>query len=700
MTHRVRLEGGTPALAIADLPGRTPQHVDIATPPSSSGPAGSHASADSFMDEDEHTPEPAESLFMRYASSPPPVSVDTAPETAFVFLHSELEQEPPSLEIAPPLVVYLVPDSALVRPRDDEVVVYHYNVDGVEAVIERVNNVLTREEALQHTDACREAMVAELMRWHKHSAWHRGPRSKADNILSSKWVLKWKVMGDQRKIKGRMVAQGFKDRQTDLPTYSATSTRWSQRLLVAIATQQGWSLISADVSEAFLRGLTYDELLESGEQTTRRSVQLALPPGTADLLRSLLGMSDFCEQSEVLYLRKPGFGLKDAPRMWGLALQKVLRALGMTACKGDSQLYIKHAQSKLVLALSIHIDDLKITGTPSEQSALIKALEEKFDAMKIEKDNFEHLGVMHRLHVDGSRTLSQENYVKELRPIAEAELKLLSSDESVSELVKSQYMSLLGGLAWVVQTRPDIAVFISALQRRLQRPRVQDVLNLNRVLKYVKLKPIVLTYKPVRQPWSLIAISDSAYKGEEQDSLAVRSGILALTNKDGIRQGVNNLQLIEFVSKKQTRVCRSTFGAELHSCLDLLGLAVLVNSTMTELLHGPQSASSLARSLDEGTNALFLDMVIDHRGLLDAAASDENKSTDSAVLLHLLKLREDLKTKIRTLFWVDTRSMVADALNKGTIDRSQLHELCTEGTWTISQPLASNHDVAKGKAAR
>ena len=510
-------------------------------------------------------------------------------------------------------------------------------------------------------------------------------------------MLKWKTVSGERKIKGRMVAQGFKDKQQDVQTYSATSTRWSQRLLVIMATQQGRSLISADISEAFLRGLTYQELLDSGEHKTKRSVQLALPPGTAELLRTLPGMSDFCEQTEVLYLRKPGFGLRDAPRLWGLALQKALCSLGLTASQSDSQLYLKHSQSRLVLALSIHIDDLKITGIPSEQENLVKALEEKFDAMKIERDNFEHLGVTHRLLDDGSRTLSQENYVKELRPIAEAELKILSSQEFVNEQVKSQYMSLLGGLAWVVQTRPDIAVFISALQRHLQKPRVQDVLNLNRVLKYVKLKPLPLVYKPVKSPWSLVAISDSAYKGEDQDCLAVRSGIIALTNKDGVRQGVNDLQIIEFVSNKQSRVCRSTFAAELHSCLDLFGLAVIVNSALTELLNGPMSAGQLATALDNGTNALFLDMVIDHRGLLDAAASDENKSTDSAVLLHLMKLREDLKSKIRTLFWVDTRSMVADALNKGAIDRKQLHELCSEGTWTISQPLVSHRDTTKGK---
>ena len=41
--------------------------------------------------------------------------------------------------------------------------------------------------------------------------------------------------------------------------------------------------------------------------------------------------------------------------------------------------------------------------------------------------------------------------------------------------------------------------------------------------------------------------------------------------------------------------------------------------------------------------------------------------------------------------------MIADALNKGTIDRAQLHELCAKDTWTIAQPIVSNTDVAKGR---
>ena len=167
LTHRVRLGGRMPALAIEDGATRQPEHFDIATPPASSGPM---SDLETEGEETEAPTESVESVFMQYAVTPPLVYTDVAHEAAFVFSSAELERELPSLEIAPPLVVYLVTPGSLAKPRDDEVVVFHYNVEGVEAVIERVNNVLTRHEALQHSDACREAMVAELMRWHKHSA--------------------------------------------------------------------------------------------------------------------------------------------------------------------------------------------------------------------------------------------------------------------------------------------------------------------------------------------------------------------------------------------------------------------------------------------------------------------------------------------------------------------------------------------------
>ena len=77
------------------------------------------------------------------------------------------------------------------------------------AVIERVNDIRTRDEALRNAERCMEAMMKELLRWHPHDAWTRGSKSSAKNPLTSKWVLKWKDIAGKRDIKARLVAQGF-----------------------------------------------------------------------------------------------------------------------------------------------------------------------------------------------------------------------------------------------------------------------------------------------------------------------------------------------------------------------------------------------------------------------------------------------------------------------------------------------------------
>ena len=380
---------------------------------------------------------------------------------------------------------------------------------------------------------------------------------------------------------------------------------------------------------------------------------------------------------------KPGFGLKDAPRLWNLALKRVLHKVGLVSTQVDPQLYVKHEAGKLILLVSVHVDDLKLTGLREQIRGCIKILESEFDALKLEYDNFEHLGLKHSLHDDGSRGVSQQHYVQELRPIPEAELILRSLSESVSEDMKHLFMSLLGGVAWVVQTRPDVAVFVAALQRHLKEPRIQDLLNLNRVLKYLKTKPLDMVYHKVDSPWRVVAISDSSFKGEDQDSLAVRSGIVALTSRAGVQQGENRLQVLEFTTKKQSKVCRSTFAAELHSSLDLLGVACVINAAITEVLQGPQ----LVEMQESGNHSLLLDAVIDARSVWQSAVSDEPKCGDQLVALHLHKLREIIRTFVDRYVWCDTRSMLADGLTKGIIDRQPLRRLAAEGIWMIEQAL-------------
>ena len=126
-------------------------------------------------------------------------------------------------------------------------------------------------------------------------------------------------------------------------------------------------------------------------------------------------------------------------------------------------------------------------------------------------------------------------------------------DEFVDTETFKVFRSLLGGVAWMVQTRPDAVVYISCLQRHMDKPRAIDVVNLNRVLKFMKRKPLSLTFRAVENPWVLLVISDSAFQSKEQDCLALRSGIIALASKTA-SGGKYIVQPIEFLCKKQNHV--------------------------------------------------------------------------------------------------------------------------------------------------
>ncbi|CAJ1426200.1 unnamed protein product [Effrenium voratum] len=280
--------------------------------------------------------------------------------------------------------------------------------------------------------------------------------------------------------------------------------------------------------------------------------------GGKTLLRMQPGYEDFNPEVEVLRLLRPGFGLKDAPRLWLLALRRALAEIGVTPTTIDPQTFVRHERGCVVLVLTVHVDDLKLCGEDKIVKIVIAKLEDRFESMKVEKGNFTHLGLKHETSADGMVTISQEHYIRELRLIPEEELKLQPKEQLVGPDYRKYYMSLLGGVAWTTQTRMDIIVYVSALQRKLQSPVVEDLLKLNRLVRYMKQNPLKLVYHKITGPLKLMAITDSAYRGEDQDHLAVRSGLIVLSSAKGPVVGNNPIQILEYISKKQSRVCQST----------------------------------------------------------------------------------------------------------------------------------------------
>ena len=141
----------------------------------------------------------------------------------------------------------------------------------------------------------------------------------------------------------RMTQRGFKDSEAEgLLTFSGTSSRISQRLIVSEAVIRDWPLAAIDVKKAFLKGITYKELAEmSGEPI--RNVCFELNAETASILRTCPGYEDFDYRQEILHNLIPGTGTKDAPRCFGIKLDRATNDIfGAKATTHDPQLIVRH----------------------------------------------------------------------------------------------------------------------------------------------------------------------------------------------------------------------------------------------------------------------------------------------------------------------------------------------------------------------
>ena len=138
---------------------------------------------------------------------------------------------------------------------------------------------MTVAEVNQHRSEVKAPTLQELNAWSKYKCFSRRPREGARNIINCRWVRKWKyeypTVGAQastqntntqaiKVIRARLTVRGFKDVEArDIDNYAGSSQRYSQRMPVSEAACQGTDICTADISKAFLQGITYEEPSEA-----------------------------------------------------------------------------------------------------------------------------------------------------------------------------------------------------------------------------------------------------------------------------------------------------------------------------------------------------------------------------------------------------------------------------------------------------
>jgi hypothetical protein len=584
------------------------------------------------------------------------------------------------------------------EPQPGEIAILRTFATGIkQAVIERDTDTLTSTEMRLHAGDIAAADLKELQTWQHYKCMDRVPRHTCSNIIDCKWVRKWKVEEQsdgttRRYIRSRLTVRGFKDRDADnLDTFAATSTRPSQRIVCSIAAQKKWTLSTADISKAFLQGITYQQLHEQTGQPLR-DVAFSLPQATVPALQKLEGYAKFDPRSEVLRLLKPGTGLKDAPQCFSLRLRQVTKACGLKQALLDSELLFRHdQQGNLIFVMSIHVDDLKFAGLPHITAEVVQKVQATFGELRTIERVFTNCGVKHTQSAnDHSVIMDQTTYLASLKPIVATELVGAKPADELSEDMTLLYMSLLGALAYGTLTRIDIAVYVTSLQRVAHKPTVIHLKRLNALTRWTQRNPRTLHYHRIPEPTQLLAISDSAFKREETTGLALRGLVVILcsaTADELTLPAQAQLHILDFCSKKQRHVTRSTFAAELMAATDACDALWTMAVILHELKRGSLDVHEAHAMKRNGGLDVVTGVALDALSVYAAATAGHIKRpSEQGLLLQLLWLRQQLDTHVLgKLIWVDTRIMLADGLTKGSIDRALLH-LAMEGRWDTTHP--------------
>ena len=573
----------------------------------------------------------------------------------------------------------------------------YYATGRKEVVIEREMNILTLAEAQAHAEECIKAMRDELQRWVSCGGFRRFPKKLAENCLDSRWVLKWKLVDGKRVIKARLTVRGYKDLQGgEVKTMATTASRWGQRVVCMAAVQNDWVLYSADVSQAFLKGMSFDEVAKlKGE--VKRSVQFEVPPGSIPILRMLDGYEDFDGGAEVLEMLRGGFGLKDAPRLWNMVFSEVLTSLQYFPCQSDFEVMCKHVtrNGKLTLVglVAKHVDDVKGAAVDNEREVTLKALEGRFGKLKRELNSFENVGICFEQNLAEHYIRShQGNYIRQIREMSVDSAALANPETDCDIDQHATYLSLVGALAWCVLTIPAIAVYIAYLQRQVAAPKISNCRDANRLVRYlhklVKNDQHALVYHKLSGPLVIYAVGDSAFSAGEFEGLALRGGFILVTERGADGKLGGKSQVLDYYCRKHSRVCRSTYTAELHNLIDICNQALLVRSMLVELEVGPTAPAKLAEIIDSGLhNMISVEGIVDAKAVFDSVTADVVKTPDDKhMLLHALKLREWLdRGALRAVWWCDTLDMIGDGMTKGSVDREAILELCKTGLWSCTR---------------
>ena len=439
----------------------------------------------------------------------------------------------------------------------------------------------------------------------------------------------------------------------------------------------GWHLWSVDVKSTFLKG----ELFEEGERELYITNIRTLSP---DEPRLPLGKWNLAR------LKKGVFGLADSPRRWYLRLHRSMVRLGWKRSSMDAAMWtLRDADGVLQgIALS-HVDHILIGGTDAAHESIVK-LGEELGFGSFEQDHFQYCGKLIERHNDGTITVSMKTYHENLEPISVPLSRKRNLEASLTPAEHRQLRGILGSLQWLVtQVRVDMSFQLSCLVG--EPPVVKTLLKANALLRLFKQNPdFKLTFRKLDLRGAGITVVSDASLGNVTRTGSVEGTVMTKTFSQaaylilvgdrrlmGGREG--KCAFLDGRSHRLTRVCRSTYAAELQGAEEALDNGVFCRGLLAEIL-----GYDVLLKNEEYSGDIPLNLVTDAKDVYDKGMSDTaTYGSQKSLAFTIAWMRQMFRRPRTTLSWTSTENMPCDC---GTeeMDTSHLVKILNTGSWSVT----------------
>ncbi|CAI7736859.1 unnamed protein product [Closterium sp. NIES-54] len=325
------------------------------------------------------------------------------------------------------------------------------------------------------------------------------------------WLYKVKRPPEAPPVfKACYVARGFSQREGVhfFQTFAPTPKMITLQVLLHIAAQRGYELHSLDFSTAFLQGSLHEQIWLCRPSGFTGS----FPPGTQ------------------WQLRRPVYGLRQAPREWHDTLRMTLASLDFFPSSADPSLFVRHGSTPFFVL--VYVDELVFATLDRRALASVKEELQRRHTCTNLCELQRYLGLqITRDRAARTITLTQSHLVEQILtqfrfPFSKVQLTPLVVDHGLTAPPSDEpfessdpYPELVGCLMYLMTCAcPDLAYPLSILAHFVAPGRHQHShwYATKRVAKYVASTSSMGLVLGGKQPVTLTGFSDSSWADDAQ----------------------------------------------------------------------------------------------------------------------------------------------------------------------------------------